>query len=197
MRIATTLLAALLLSFAIAAPASAFALRNTPGLSTITLHEVTWVDVPHTWWFFDDVLFTRLSGTLGPGNADFTGNPNEYYDIFYSDVNGNPDPLGQYLTVECDDLDPNDGGCNIAELELAFSNGNPSVYACSIVSFFVWGSQGSMGSIPLAADGDVNTWCTLGSSFGAPQRLRATFSFDCRPTPTLGTTWGRLKSAYR
>ena len=182
---------------ALASTASGFALRNTPALSTITVHEVTWVDVPHTWWFFDDVLFTRLSGTLGPGNSDFVGNPNEYYDIFYSDVNGNPDPIGEYLTIECDDLDPNDSGCNIAEVQLNFSNANPSVYACSVVNFFVWGSQGSMGSVFQAADGDLNTWTGLGSSFGAPHRLSLTFSFGCHPTAVQGSTWGRVKSLYR
>ncbi|MCC6651417.1 MAG: hypothetical protein IT348_09755 [Candidatus Eisenbacteria bacterium] len=182
---------------AMAAPASAAALRNTPGLATITVHEVTFVNIPHTWVFFDDVLFARLPGTLGPGNADFVGNSTEFYDIFYSDLNGNPDPLGEFLTVECDDLDGNDSGCNIAEVELNFSNGNPTVRACSVVNFFVWGSQGSMGSVPFAADNDLNTFCSLGSSLNAPHRLSVTFTFGCHPTATQGSTWGRLKSLYR
>ncbi|MFN8587616.1 MAG: hypothetical protein U0704_07405 [Candidatus Eisenbacteria bacterium] len=196
MRLATPLLlaAALLVSVA---PASGFALRNTPGLSTITVHEVSFGTFTHSWPFYDDVLFTRLPGTLGPGNADFTGNLNEFYDIFYSDADGNPDPIGQYLTVECDDLDPNDGGGNIAELQLDFSNGNPSVYACNLTSLFLWGSQSSLFSAFWSVDGDLNTFSTLGSSFGAPSRLRLTFGFDCHPTSAQGSTWGRLKSLYR
>lgn len=196
MRFATPLcLAAALLALAV--PASGFALRNTPGLATITVYEVTSTIHAHTWVFYDDALFTRLPGTLGVGNADFTGNATEFYDVFYSDANGNPDPIGQYFTVECDDLDPFDGGGNIAEVQLNFSNGDPSVYACNLQSLFLWGSQSSLFSAFYSVDGDLNTFSTLGSSAGAPHRLRLTFGFDCHPTSAKGSTWGRLKTTYR
>lgn len=196
MRLVTTLAAALA-AVALATPASGYALRNTPNLTTITVHEVTYTTFTHSWMFFDDVLFTRLPGTLGPGNADFTGNPNEFYDIFYSDAAGNPDPIGQYLTIECDDLDPNDGGCNIAEVQLDFGVNSHSVYACNLMSYFLWGSQSSLFSAFYSVDHNLGTFSTLGSSFGAPQRLRLTFGFDCHPTATQGSTWGAIKSHHR
>ncbi len=195
MRLATPLIvaAALLVS---AAPAYSAGLVNTPGLQGITVRESTFTDLPYSWPRLDTALLTRLPGTLGPGNADFTGSPSEFYDVFYSDANGNLDPLGDFLTVECDDLDLNDTGCNIAEVELVFGTGTAPVHACGVTSFFAAGPQAVLFSPPLAADGNLLSWCTLGSNFGAGQRLHITFGF-CGPTSAQGSTWGRLKSLYR
>ncbi|RMF78049.1 MAG: PEP-CTERM sorting domain-containing protein [Nitrospirae bacterium] len=185
MVIAGALLTALLGS-AHAAP-----LRTLPGLTSVTFWEVTnslrGITYPPT----DPRLTAVRSDPLGPANQDFEGAATEYYDVFYSDADGNFNADGAYVTVTAtfDFGYPAGGGLNIAEVELAFDDGTTE-HADRVASFVALGDNAIPPSAGLAADGDRNTWTTLGNTRDQAERLRLTLGF-----PSSGPTVPEPSSA--
>ena len=178
------------------AGAAQASLQSTPGLSTITVYEVT--GTPNPWTFAPSVaqLLSRISGSLLSSTADFYGLNSEPYDVFYSDASGNLDVNGDYLTIECEFLGTaSGGGGNIAEVYLNLLDGTAQC-ACAVVSSYTYGGNALPASVPNAADCDPGTFTTLGNTVGAPQRLRLTLDFFC-PTAVEPSTWGDVKLRFQ
>jgi hypothetical protein len=164
-------------------------LASLPGLSSITIYEDSGHGTnpkPYDFSQGDSRLFTRIQ-TLSSTNRDFSdawvnNPPHELYDAFYSDGNGNPNPNGSYLTVECLSVGPGDG--NISEAYLNF--GSQSVHASAVTSYRL-GSGGLLAKIPSAVDGDRNTCTQLGASSSQTTRTYITLDFPFPTTPVTQT----------
>src|SRR5512136_2066101 len=129
---------------------------------------------PYTFGVDSAQLTTRLVDPLGTGNSDFGGVPgHEFYDVFYSDVNGAFDVNGEYLTIEgvFDVGFPAGGGLNLAEIGLNFS-GTPTEFGNWVASFVALGNNAIPSSVGLAIDGDLQTNTTMGNTIGQSERLR-------------------------
>jgi hypothetical protein len=126
-------------------------------------------------------LTTRLTGNLGPANRDFEGVPGaEFYDVFYSDWDGTPNPNGAFITVEAtyERQLPAGGGLNIAKVLLNTSSG--SLAADSVMSFVGLGDNFLPLSVVNAIDGSNSTVTTMGNTSGqGGRRLRITLGFPC------------------
>jgi hypothetical protein len=152
-------------------------LRDTPGLTSIRLMEVTGPPVAKTFAANAAQLAAQLPNPLGPSNVDFFGLANEYYDVFYSDASGAPDPQGDYLTVECQFSGV--GGLNLEDVHLEFADGS-SQCACAVTQATYLGNGQIAGSAAQAADCTPGTLCALGSTSSPTERLSITFDF-CLP----------------
>ena len=162
------------------APVQATPVMLMPGLQTITFWERTGGTGPLPYTFLPNgiQLITQLSGTLSGTNQDFSGLPNEHYDVYYSNANGTFNLNGDYVSVEATyDNRFGGGGLNIAEVELNFSGGT-SMYANSVASFVALGSNAVAGSELNAIDGYLSTHTAMGNTVGQSQRLRVTLGFD-------------------
>ncbi len=171
--------------------AKAQTIRNLPGLDSITIYEQSGPVFSNTFGANSTEMTTRLSGPLSVSNRDFSGASQEHYDVFYSDVNGNFDIDGDYISIECR-FDQNfaGGGLNLSGIELNFSNA-PSIFGCQVGSFVSLGSNGIPSSVVNGVDGNLSTTTTMGNTFGTTQRLRVTVGgFPCgNQIPTL-SDWG-------
>jgi hypothetical protein len=118
---------------------------------------------------------------LGPANRDFEGVPGEeFYDVFYSDWDGTPNPNGAFITVEAtyERQLPFGGGLNIAKVLLNTSSG--SLAADSVMSFVGLGDNFLPLSVVNAIDGSNSTDTTMGNTSGqGGKRLRITLGFPC------------------
>lgn len=138
-------------------------------------------------------LLNRRTSPLGGSNRDFLGLTNEFYDVFYSDANGDPNIDGECLTVEAEfDSPTGGGGLNIAEVQLNFVDGSTS-FMCELASAVYLGLNAIPGSAQLAVDGNLSTATVMGNTSGQPvgTRLRITLCSPCsvgEPTPTTTTT---------
>lgn len=159
-----------------------------PGLQSVTVFERTGGSQPTGITFLagDARLATRV-GTLTAATRDFAGATSEFYDVFYSDSDGTPNPQGDWITVDCV-FESGNGGCNIAEIRLNFLNG-VTEFASVVANV----RSGGVGAFPatgvLAADGDLLTHTTLGTG-GNTNRLGVTVSFASVPTPTTAAVLG-------
>ena len=115
-------------------------------------------------------MTTRLP-TLDSSTSDFRGTGTEYYDVFWSDVDGNPDPLGCYVSVEA--IFANAGGHNLARVDFNLDGGS-TVYADTIGSFFGTGAGFNSAKVSDAVDGDITTHTFMGSTTDQNNRLRVT-----------------------
>jgi hypothetical protein len=126
-------------------------------------------------------LTAKLTGNLGPANRDFEGVPGaEFYDVFYSDWDGTPNPNGAFITVEAvwERQLPAGGGLNIAKVLLNTTTG--SLAADSVVSFVGLGNNFLPLSVINAVDGNSSTSTALGNTSGqSGKRLRITLGFPC------------------
>ncbi len=150
-------------------------LISFPDLVSITIYEQTGSIYQHTFNLYDPELITQLSGPLSAGNYDFEGWPGvEFYDVFYSDANGNFNLNGAYLSIEARfDLSTGGGGLNINEVEFHFGTGS-SIYGRYISSFVSNGINYISGSEALAADCNLTTLSTMGNTQNTTLRLRVT-----------------------
>jgi hypothetical protein len=163
--------------------ASASAIRTLPNLQTITIYEQTGSTFAHVYGPNDSVLLTRLGDPLSPTNNDFSTTSAEYYDVFYSDANGTFDMNGAYLTVQArfdasPSLPPGAGGLNINEIQLNYTGG-VNEFGNTVTNFVMEGFGTISGSQALAADGNLATWSTMGSTDPAnpTDRLSITIGF--------------------
>lgn len=145
--------------------------EDTRVLLTDPLNEVT---IPLS----DNRLSTRLT-TLDASNHDFAvfrSGFDEFYDFFFSNADGRPNPRGAFLTVEVryNPASSSNGG-NISAVALNFLDGR-RVFANFVASFVVLG-PGDAKTVVYAVDGDLDTATLLGNTLGSDQRLRLTVGF--------------------
>lgn len=155
-------------------------IAQLPGLVSVTIWEDTRILLTDplnevTLPIADNRLSTRLA-TLDGSNHDFAifrggGDFDEYYDFFFSNADGTPNPEGEFLTTEVRHSSSNGG--NISEVTLNFLDGR-RVNANAVASFVVLG-PGDADTVLHAVDGDLNTTTLLGNS--PDQRLRLTVGF--------------------
>jgi len=156
-------------------------IRLIPNLVSITFWERTGGSGPKAIGFGANSgqLMTRRSDPLGSSNRDFVGSSTEFYDVFYSDVDGSFDPDGQFVTIEAvwNHGLPLGGGLNIAEVQLNFSGGSKE-FANRVASFAALGDNAAAGTVGNAIDGNLLTHTTMGNTIGLAQRLRITVGFQ-------------------
>jgi hypothetical protein len=169
-------------------------IRDIPGLTSITFWESTsTAPTQHTFAKSGPELATRLNA-LNSSNKDFEGvSGAEFYDVFYSDWNGTPNPNGQFVTIEADWNvgAPSGGGLNIAKVDF---NGTGQI-ANSVSSFVALGDNAMPNDVGKAVDGLTSTDTTMGNTIGQTQRLRVTVGFPCPrvlPPRVFGTITGRV-----
>ncbi len=196
-----SLCAAIVLAASLLAPAAARAavtdssapLRTAPGLVSITFWERSGGSGPDAYTFAasSPQLAARLSA-LSSSSYDFATIGNEVYDVFYSNADGTPTADGGFLSVEAvfTGTDPTNGGLNLAEVQLNFSDGT-SQLAGGVASFVRQGVNSYPDRIPTGVDGNFSTHTSMGNTTSGAARLRLTVSFH-RPTalaslPGLGS----------
>src|SRR4029453_7587757 len=132
-------------------------IRLIPGLVSLTFWERTGSSpVDNTVSVNSPQLEARLS-TLDFASRDFTGASLEFYDVFYSGADGSANRDGAYVTIEAiwNLALPNGGGLNIAEVQLNFAPGDPTVFGNVVTSFVGLGDNFAPGSVPNAVDGNL------------------------------------------
>jgi hypothetical protein len=173
-------------------------LIELPDLEEIVAYEVTGQVNFFNFNISDKRLKERL-GSLLVNNNDFGGVPGEEnYDIYFSDSLGNLSTNGQFITIECWYVGTSGGGgCNIADLELKFKNGD-RISSNKLTSFFFNGNNYISKSELSAVDCNKNTWSTLGNlSQNNTNFLRLTFSFSHLITSTNFTICSGDDFEYR
>ncbi len=153
-------------------------LATLPNLTSVVAREVTGPITNRTFAANDPRLFTRLGSGLSSTN-DFGGVPGaENYDIYYSDSNGSIDANGTCITIECRFLGTSGGGgCNIAHLELVFSNGF-RISSDALTNFYGAGVNYIAGSELNAVDCNPNTFTTMGNNSATPNTMFLSLTFD-------------------
>lgn len=178
-------------------------LRHLPGLQSITVYEKSGANSNvETFTVNSAELINQLPGQLTIVNKDFGGSPNyadsEYYDIFYSDKNGDVDTNGCYLTIECSFNNTASIGGNIQAIKLNTTNGTS--YACKVVGYQI-GTYGSVSSINNALNNNLTNWTSMGNTTGL-QRTRVTVRFcvdelcRCKQCDTVCTDFSNGVSSW-
>jgi len=113
--------------------------HEIPGLESITFYERTGGSEPtaYTFTVLGPELTTELADPLGNANRDIEGTSVEFYDVHYSDIDGNFDIDGSYLTIagSFGAALPSGGGLNLAEISLNYAD--DSVEFGSFLASFV------------------------------------------------------------
>lgn len=155
--------------------------RNLPGLDSITFYERTGGSEPTAYTFTVNgpELTNRLADPLGNGNADITGAATEYYDVYYSNENGEFNLDGSYLTISgmFGQALPAGGGLNLAEIGLNYVDASTE-YGNYVASYVVLGDNSYEPAVLACIDGDLQTHTTMGNTVGATERLRLTLGFN-------------------
>jgi len=173
-------------------PAQAVSLRELTNLESFTFFERTGSTQPQPYTFAVDspeLLNRRL--TLDSSSNDFGGASTEYYDVFYSDAEGNFNIDGEYMTIEAvySFGSPTGGGLNIAEMRLNFAD-DSSALANQVTSFRSLGDNGSPNSVVNAIDGDLLTHTSMGNTSGQIERLSITLGYTSESVPEPLTILG-------
>ncbi len=168
-----------LLTLLLFTSASQAAVQTYPGLIGIRIWETSGTTNPVFYLPNAPQITAQLPGVLNGGNRDFVGAPNEFYDVFYSDAAGNPNPLGNYLTTEARFNGQLGGGLNLAAVDMLLGNAsNPMVCRADILSSWVGlGANYLGGTEVFSVDPDLPipaTFTTMGNTAGTTQRLRVT-----------------------
>jgi hypothetical protein len=157
--------AAVLLTTATTAHAAVSAF---PGLAGVRIWEFSGGPNAHTYLPLAPQLLNQLP-TLNPIVNDFVGVPVEPYDVFYSNANGTPNPLGDYLSVEAKYPFPNvGGGLNLGAVDLLIGPAPFMICRADILASFVG----------------------LGPNYIPGSELNAVDPFDTTPIPATATTMG-------
>ena len=158
--------------------------KEIPGLVSITFYETTGDIKQYTFTVDGPELNTLLPDPLSNANRDIEGTSVEFYDVYYSDIDGVFDPNGSYLTIAgaFGAKLPAGGGLNLAEISLNYMDGVE--YGSFLASFVGLGDNYVPGSEPNAIDGDLATHTTMGNTVDTPdQRLRVTLGFKSSLMP--------------
>lgn len=159
--------------------------KEIPGLVSITFYETTGQVMEYTFAVDGPELNTLLADPLSMANRDIQGTSVEFYDVYYSDVDGVFDPQGSYLTIagSFGAKLPAGGGLNLAEISLNFDN-NEFEFGSYLASFVGLGDNYAPGSEPNAIDNNLATHTTMGNNVDTPdQRLRVTLGFKSSLMP--------------
>jgi hypothetical protein len=94
--------------------------HDIPGLESITFYETTGQVTEYTFAVNGPELSNLLADPLSMANRDIQGTSVEFYDVYYSDIDGVFDPDGRYLTIagSFGAKLPAGGGLNLAEISL-------------------------------------------------------------------------------
>jgi hypothetical protein len=174
---ALALTVGLLLLTGAAGLAQATPIATLPGLVQVTVYERSLAGGPTAFSFAPNSapILQRLPVVDGVTN-DFAGFTTEYYDLYYSDADGTPDPDGMYLTVDGLFGLTSDAGYNIAEVVLDFGVGGTE-FASEFTRVNSLGSFALPATAGNAIDGDLDTHTFLGDSTDQDNRLSMTFGF--------------------
>jgi hypothetical protein len=157
-----------------------------PNLESITFYERTGGVAPDPFTFAVDgpELSVRLDDPLAIGNFDIDGATGEFYDVYYSDEDGQFQLDGSYLTISGTFAQtlPAGGGLNLAEISLNFSDQSVE-YGNYVASFVALGDNAVPENVERAIDGDLQTHTTMGNTVGQMERLRVTLGFDSTSGP--------------
>jgi len=160
--------------------------RELPGLASITFHERTGGTAPTAYEFTVNgpELTVRLDDPLTEQSHDIPGADTEYYDVYYSDGDGNFELDGSYLTISGVFLhaQPAGGGLNLAEIGLNFTDATTE-YGNYVASYVVLGDNSVEANVGLCIDSDLQTHTTMGNTVGASERLRLTLGFESTSGP--------------
>ncbi|GAB5554705.1 MAG: hypothetical protein Sapg2KO_42960 [Saprospiraceae bacterium] len=149
-------------------------LRTLENLASVTFYEQTITPLEFTFPADGPALNARFENRLNNSQNDFQGwNGNEFYDVFYSDCNGNFDIDGAYISITAQfDRTNTGGGLNIRGVGFNFNNGI-TIYANELASFFSAGNY-LEGSASRAVNCNIFNWTTMGNTSQTNERLRIT-----------------------
>jgi len=109
-------------------------LLDNPNLQSITIYEQTGSMFTHNFDKSDSRLTADIDQNPPTLGCDFKGTPEEYYDIYVSDINGNLDENGDYLTIECYfDYTKSSAGNNVDAISLNYSG--ETIWATNVASY--------------------------------------------------------------
>jgi len=164
----------LLLSLALASCSlSAAPIQTLSGLTGVRFYELTSGVAAFTFAPNSSQMNTQAGATLNGSNSDFTGAPDEFYDVFFSNSDGTFNANGEFVSIE-GYYGGSSAGLNIAEVELLFGAG-PSLFASSVASF-VPGVGFQAGNLNNIIDGNINTGTGMGTTDTVPMRVTVGFS---------------------
>ncbi len=193
MIISTRFVCCLISGLWIASTAHAVPVRSIADLDSISFFERTGGTGPIEYNFLKNgsELTTLLADPLSLTNNDISGATTEYYDVYYSDLDGAFNLDGEFLTISgvferTLSGDGAGGGLNLAEIALNFSSG-PVEYGNYVASFFAAGDNAIPENVGRSIDGDLLTHTTMGNTTGTDQRLRVTLGFlsSSGPPPSV------------
>ncbi|MGE0869761.1 MAG: hypothetical protein AB7P03_14445 [Kofleriaceae bacterium] len=155
------------------------AVRTLPGLQMINFYERTGGSSPQKYSFAVDgpELAAKLPDPLRMASRDIEGASEEYYDVYYSNAQGEPDLDGAYLTISGKYIRtaPSGGGLNLAEIELVFAD--HSEYGNVVASYAALGDNKDESRVNDCVDGKLETHTSMGNTVGTTDRLRLTLGF--------------------
>jgi hypothetical protein len=155
--------------------------RLIPGLVGITFYERTGGTAPNAYPFTKDgpELTVRLPDPLTDASHDIPGAMSEFYDVYYSDADGNFELDGSYLTISgtFEQTLPAGGGLNLAEIGLEYE-GAPTEFGNYVASYVALGDNKDETTVGACIDGDLQTNTTMGNTVGQAERLRLTLGFE-------------------
>ena len=158
--------------------AQAVPIRALPDLQSVSIFERSGLGLPdeHAFGPNDASIRTRRAGALSSGNRDFLGISSEFYDIFYSNVDGSFNEDGAFITIEGRFDNRGGGGFNIAEVRLNFSGGSVE-FANDVATFAAFGKNGFPITAGNAIDQVFTTHTSFGTTFETTDRLSLTVGF--------------------
>lgn len=162
----------------------AIPVRKIPGLVSITYYETSGTVSSYKFDVNGPEMSAKLA-TVDETTHDIKGVDTEFYDVYYSDENGNFDIDGAYLTIAgvFGYALPAGGGLNLAEISLDYS-GKPAEFGNYVASAVYLGDNQSAGSAALAIDGKLETCSTMGNTVGSGgKELRVTLGFASSSGP--------------
>jgi hypothetical protein len=163
-----------------------YPVRMIPGLVSITFYERSGGDAPTPYTFAVDgpELSAQLPDPLSDASHDIIGVTSEFYDVYYSDIDGVFDLDGRYLTISGQFAYglPAGGGLNLAEIGLDYE-GMPTEFGNYVASFVALGDNAAPRTVGNTIDGDLQTHTTMGNTIGATERLRVTLGFESSSGP--------------
>lgn len=159
----------------------AIPVHDIPGLLSITFWERSGgnAPTPYTFDVWGPELTNILPDPLTDQSNDIKGVTTEFYDVYYSDIDGNFDADGSYLTIagSFGYTLPAGGGLNLAEIALNYQD-NSVEYGSYVASYVALGDNAAPDSAPKSIDGDLQTHTTMGNNVLEPdKRLRVTLGF--------------------
>jgi hypothetical protein len=162
------------------------AVKDLPGLESITFHERTGgtEPTPYTFTVLGLELTAKLPDPLTETSHDIPGADSEYYDVFYSNEDGSFNLEGSYLTISgtFEHALPAGGGLNLAEIGLDFTDSNTE-YGNYVASYVVLGDNSVQADVANCIDSNLQTHTTMGNTVGQTDRLRLTLGFESTSGP--------------